>query len=81
MNMHDGYAKCTQLMVSLFHNRGLMFIQNAYFLKLYLHCICLLTEVLFSFLRGLEFYLRKQPVEKCYVGPLMNSEKVLESSD
>lgn len=26
MNMHDGHAKCTQLMVSLFHDKGLMYI-------------------------------------------------------
>lgn len=37
MNMHDGHAKCTKLMVSLFHNKGLMYIQNAYLLKLFLH--------------------------------------------
>lgn len=37
MNTHDGYAKCTQLMVSLFHNKGLMYIRNAYLLKLFLH--------------------------------------------
>lgn len=58
MNMHDGYAKCTQLMVSLFHNKGLMYIRNAYLLKLFLANIWLLTEVLFSFLGGLGlFYL------------------------
>lgn len=37
MNMHDGYAKCTQLMVSLFHNKGLMYIQNDYLHQLLLH--------------------------------------------
>lgn len=37
MNMHDGYAKCAQLMVSLFHNKGLMYIQNAYLLN----CSCI----------------------------------------
>lgn len=30
MNIHDGWAKCTQLMAELFHNKGLMYIQNSY---------------------------------------------------
>lgn len=45
MNMHDGYAKCTQLMVSLFVNKGLMYIQNSYLSQLFLH-VWLLTEVI-----------------------------------
>lgn len=40
MNMHDGHAKCTQLMVSLFHNKGLMYIQDSYLLKLFLQICC-----------------------------------------
>lgn len=33
MNMHDGHAKCTQLMVSLFRDKGLMYIQNSNLLQ------------------------------------------------
>lgn len=49
MNMHDGYAKCTQLMVSLFHNKGLMYIQNDYLHQLFLHIYIWLSTALHLF--------------------------------
>lgn len=38
-------------MVSLFHNKGLMYIQNAYLLKLFLHILALNTSALQLLLR------------------------------
>lgn len=32
MNMHDGDSTCTQVMISLLHDEGLMYIQNYFIL-------------------------------------------------
>lgn len=44
MSMHDGYAKCTQLIVSLSHNNGLMYILKSYLFKLFLHMYMVLNS-------------------------------------